>query len=137
MTKVFPILLAALAAALVAVLPAGANSKPTTGTRIGLVNPPAMFAANTPFYVEHGFTCDVGDGECSTSQISANASFELYLDDVLQPSTVDVDVRDAVIGKLYLTNFASGLAAGTHTFVGVWYLDGVVQQTRTATISFS
>lgn len=137
MTKVFPIVLAAVAAALVVVLPATANSKPTTGSRVGLVKPPAAYTAGAPFYVEHGFACETGDSECISSQISANGSFELYVDGVLQPSSVDVDIHDGGISKLYLTNFASGLQAGTHTFVGVWSLGGVVTQTLTATIAFT
>lgn len=137
MAKVFPILLAALAAALVAVLPATANSKPTTGARIALGNPPATFAAGSPFYIEHGFACDLGDAECISTQISGNASFELSVDGVLQPSTVDVDIRDGAITKLYLTNYPSGLPAGEHTFVGLWYQNGAVVQTRTATITFN
>ena len=137
MTRTFPILIAALAAALVAVLPATANSKPTTGTRIALGNPPATFAAGAPFYIEHGFACGLGDADCISQQISANGSFELYVDGVLQPSTVDVDVRGDAISKLHLTNFVSGLPAGTHTLVGMWYLGGAVVQTRTATINFT
>jgi hypothetical protein len=136
MTRIFPILLASLATALVAVLPATANSKPTTGTRIALGNPPATFAAGAPFYVEHGFACALGDAKCISEQISANGDFDLYIDGTLQPSRVDVDVRDGAISKLYLTNVAAGLPAGTHTFVGEWHLNGTVVQTRTATISF-
>ena len=137
MTRVFPPLLAALAAALVGVLPATANNKPTTGSRIALGNPPATFMAGAPFYVEHGFACGFGDPECMSQEIGANGSFELYVDGVLQPSTVDVDVRGDAITKLHLTNFASGLRAGSHTFVGLWYLGRAVVQTRTATISFT
>ena len=137
MTRVFPTLLAALAAALVAVLPATANNRPTTGARIALGNPPATFAAGAPFYVEHGFSCALGDADCMSQQISADGSFELYVDGVRQPSTVDVDARGDAISKLHLTNFASGLPAGTHTLVGVWYLGGAVVLTRTATISFT
>jgi hypothetical protein len=137
MTRVFPPLLAALAAALVAVLPATANNKPTTGSRLALGNPLATFTAGAPFYVEHGFACGLGDSECMSQEISANGSFELYVDGVLQPSTVDVDVRGDAITKLHLTTFASGLPAGTHTFVGLWYLGRAVVQTQTATISFT
>jgi hypothetical protein len=136
MTRIFPPLLAALASALVAVLPATANSKPTTGTRIALGNPPATFAAGAPFYVEHGFACALSDADCISEQISANGDFDLYVDGVQQPSTVDVDVRDGAISKLHLTNVPAGLSAGMHTFVGVWHLNGAVVQTRTATISF-
>ena len=137
MTRIFPTLLASLAAALVSVLPATANSKPTTGTRIALGNPPATFAAGAVFYVEHGFACALGDAECTADQISANGGFDLYVDGVLQPSKIDVEVGDGGITKFHLTNFASGLSAGTHTFVGLWYLNGAVVLTRTATISFA
>lgn len=126
-----------IAAVLVAVLPAAANNKPTTGARISLTAPPATFPANSPFHIEHGFTCDLGDGSCLGDQISANGDFDLYLDDVLQPSNVDVNRLDGgVIGKFRLTNYSSGLPAGTHTFVGVNTLDGTVVLTRTVTITF-
>lgn len=127
-----------VAAALVVALPAAANNKPTTGTPLPL-GPlgPTTFPANSPFHIKHGFTCELGDANCIAEQISANAGFDLYLDGVLQPSTVDVDVIDGVLGKLYLTNYPSGLPAGTYTFVGVHTLDGTAVLTQTKTITFS
>ena len=127
-----------IAAVLVAALPAAANNKPTTGAPIPL-GPlgPTSFAADTPFHIEHGFTCDLGDASCIKDQISGNADFDLYLDGVLQPSTVDVDLIDGVLGKRHLTNYPSGLPAGTYTFVGVHSLNGTVVLTRTKTITFS
>ena len=129
------VLVGCVAAVLLVALPATANNKPTTGTRIGLFAPPATFAADTPFFVEHGFACELGDGVCLGGQISARSSFTLSVDGVLQASTVDVNNAGGVLTKLYLTNFPSGLPAGTHTFVGVW--DGGVTQTITAVIVFS
>jgi hypothetical protein len=127
-----------VAAVLVVALPAAANNKPSTGTPLPL-GPlgPTTFPANTPFHIEHGFTCDPGDANCIAEQISANAGFDLYLDGVLQPSTVDVDLIDGDLVKRYLTNYPSGLPAGTYTFVGVHTLDGIAVLTRTTTITFS
>jgi hypothetical protein len=127
-----------VAAVLVVALPAAANDKPSSGAPIPL-GPlgPTTFPADTPFHIEHGFVCALGDGTCLGEQVSANAGFDLYLDGVLQPSTVDVDQRDGALSKLYLTNYPSGLPAGTYTFVGVNTLDGVAVMTRTKTITFS
>jgi hypothetical protein len=132
------VIVGCIAALLVVAFPAEANNKPTTGARLGL-SPlaPTTFPANTPFHMEAGFVCDLGDGKCLSDEISANAGFDLYLDGVLQPSTVDVDLIDGVLGKLYLTNYPSGLPAGTYTFVGVNTQDGIVVMTRTKTITFT
>jgi hypothetical protein len=134
----FFVLAGCIAAVLVVALPATANNKPTTGPRLGL-SPlaPTTFAANSPFHIEAGFTCELADAPCMAGQISANAGFDLYLDGVLQPSTVDVDLVDGVLGKLYLTNYPSGLPAGTYTFVGVNTQDGITVLTRTKTITFT
>lgn len=127
-----------VAAVLVVALPAAANNKPTAGTPIPL-GPlgPTSFPANTPFHIEHGFECALGDANCIAEQISANAGFDLSLDGVLQESTVDVDVIDGAIVRRHLTNYPSGLPAGTYTFVGVHTLDGVAVLTRTKTITFT
>ena len=132
------LLVGCVAAVLVVALPASANNKPTTGARLGF-SPlaPTTYPANTPFYIEAGFACDLGDGRCLADQISGTAGFDLYLDGVLQPSTVDVDRIDGALTKLYLTNYPSGLPAGTYTFVGLNLQDGAVTFTRTKTITFS
>jgi hypothetical protein len=121
--------LALIGSMLVVAAPATANSKPTTGQRISLYAPPTTFPAGTPFYVEHGFICALSDVGCIKTQISGLSSFSLYVDGVLQPSTVDVDTvggSGGSISKRFLTNFPSGLPAGDHTFTGVWNLDGFV-----------
>ena len=98
--------LVVVAAVLVVAAPASANSQPTTGTRIGLFGPITTFPANTPFYVEQGFTCVLGDGSCIGQFISAQSGSTLYVDGVLQPSTVDVDIFGGNnIEKRWLTNF--------------------------------
>jgi hypothetical protein len=137
MRRRLAVLLGCLAALLVVALPATANQKPTTGTRIALGNPPATFPANTPFHIEHGFTCELADANCMAEQISDRGDFDLFLDGVLQRSTVDVDVIDGSIRKLRLTNYPSGLPGGTYTFVGRNLIDGNVVLTRIATITFT
>jgi hypothetical protein len=131
------LLLSLAAATLVVAAPATANSKPTTGTQIRLFAPPTTFPANTPFYIEQGFICDLGDASCIAGFISAQSGFTLYVDDVLQPSTVDVDVvSGGGIEKRYLTNFPNGLPAGEHKFVGIHNSDGTPVPV-TATINFT
>jgi hypothetical protein len=129
-------MLSLAAAMLVVAAPATANSKPTTGTQIHLFAPPTMFPANTPFYIEQGFICDLGDASCIGGFISAQSGFTLYVDGVLQPSTVDVDVVGGGIEKRYLTNFPNGLPAGEHKFVGLHNADGTLVPV-TASIDFT
>jgi len=130
----------AVVLALMVVLPASANSAPTTGPRIGLFVPPATYPANMPFHVEQGFTCYLGKGisDCA----NAGTYFVLYVDGVQQPSQVDVDrlVTDdgtPIIRKANLTNFPQGLSPGWHTLTGVFYYDGSFNQVVSATILFT
>ena len=109
------------------------NNKPTAGTRISIFGPPTTFAAGTPFHIEHGLLCarpDVGD--C----MNASSHFDLYLDGVLQPSTVDIDNLGSSMLKENLTNYPTGLAAGTYTFTGVFVSNGTVLGSFTRTIAF-
>lgn len=131
--------LVAAAAVLVFAAPASANSQPTTGPKIGFFFPPTTFAANSPFHVEQGFACDLTDAGCIATQIGGQSSFALYVDGVLQSSTVDVDAAGGsggFIEKQWLTNVPSGLAAGIHTFIGVWTVGGI-DTTRTITVTFT
>ena len=130
----FAVCAAAVAVAVLGVASATANSKPTTGERLAAAA--TTFAANTPFYVENGFACDLGDGVCLATQIG-RGEFDLYVDGVLAASTVDVDKADGSVSKLFLSNFGGGLPAGDHTFYRVWLQSGVVVQTVTQTVSFS
>jgi hypothetical protein len=134
--RVVVVLAAVAALSLAAALPASANSKPVTGPRISFFAPPASFAADSPFYIEQGFGCLLTDRACMTSQITGQSGFQLYVDGVLQPSTPEVDVTDGVIRKFQLTNFPNGLPAGTHTFVGVFIVDGVANE-MSMTIDFT
>ena len=141
--KQLVLLLSLAAAMLVVAAPATANSVPTTGSQIRLFAPPTTFAANTPFFIEQGFIVPLGDGDGAAIEISSKSFFTLYVDGVLQPSHVDIDVVDGGVGagldieRRYLTNFPAGLPAGAHTFVGQSFLDGKLVDTRTVTITFS
>jgi hypothetical protein len=131
----------AAASLIVAVAPAGANNKPTTGPRIPFNNGPDTFSANSPFYIEQGNGCLLSDSACMTAYITGQSTFVLYLDGVRQPSTPDVDLDAAnhIIRKFQLTNYPNGLPAGMHTFRGEWIVDGVVDDSQTTdmTINFT
>jgi hypothetical protein len=139
-----PRLVAAVAvmAVLVVAAPASANSIPTTGTQLRLFGPDTRFPANTPFYVEQGFIVPLADGGIGMhNEISAQASSTLYLDDVLQPSQVDIDVvDDPVFGpsieRRWLTNYPNGLPAGEHTFVDVFTSPCCPATTQVKTVTF-
>ena len=128
------VLVGCIAAVLVTAVPATANNnKPTTGTKISIFGGPATFAADTPFHIEHGLLCALPDvSDCTNAQ----SHFDLYLDGVLQPSTVDIDNLGDSLLKENLTNYPTGLPAGSHTFVGVFVSNGTVFGTFTRTIVF-
>jgi hypothetical protein len=127
--------LAAALAALVVAVPAHAGQLPTTGTRIALLAPPSTFAANTPFYVEQGFTCEADKIGC----LSGLTQFDLYIDGRLTPSATDLTFGAAgeLLSKLDLTNDPSGLGAGPHVFRGEWIYLGALVLTQTVEITFS
>jgi len=135
--RYLPLVLCLAALLVVAASPAAANSKPTTGTRISFFAPPGTFAANTPFYIEHGFGCDTTIGDKVSDCMNASTHFDLHLDGVLQRSTVDVDNSPTFYLKRNLTNYPAGLPAGSHTFVGDFVFNGTTLLTLTITVTFS
>jgi len=121
------VLFGCVVAAMLLTIPATANNRPTTGPQINLLVPPATFPADTAFHVEHGVLCGKGAiSDCT----NASTHFDLDLDGVPQPSTVDVDNfkvnGDHFILKRNLTNYPDGLPAGPHTFRGTFYVNGAV-----------
>jgi hypothetical protein len=129
------LVLAALLAGLVVPLSAQASGIPTTGTRIALLAPPSSYAAETPFYVTQGFTCEASKTAC----LSGLTHFDLYVDGQQLPSATDLTfgTDGTLLSKFNLTNFPSGLAAGPHIFRGEWYYLGELVLTQTVTINFS
>src|SRR5512132_315890 len=128
------LVLGALLLALVAPLSAQASGIPTTGTRGGLLAPPSTFAADTPFYVTQGFTCEASKTAC----LSGLTHFDLYVDGQQLPSATDLTFATdgTPLSKFNLTNFPSGLSAGPHCFRGEWYYLGELVRTQTVTIDF-
>jgi len=116
-----------------------ANTLPTTGTRISLFAAPPTYPASTPFYIEQGFACQAipGEPDFVGDCMNAGTHFDLWVDGVAQPSTVDIDNEPGAYLKRNLTNYPEGLPTGTHTFVGVFVFDGFVTQTVTVTIVFT
>jgi len=133
---------AAVAGAMYVAAPASASDTTPTGTPI-FFNGPTTFAANTPFYVEHGFVCNPGAAFQADCQYLGTGTFSLYVDGVLQPSTKVVTfVPDqygvfGVLDEEWLTNFPNGLPAGTYTLLGVWTLNHAPFATKSITITFS
>jgi hypothetical protein len=136
MRRGFLFLVICIAALVVAASPVAANSTPTTGTRISLFDPPTMFPADTPFYIEHGSACEAAAGDSAADCMNADTHFDLYVDGSLQPSKVDIENSPAGWIKLNLTNYPAGLPAGRHTFVGVWLQDGSPYNALSARINF-
>jgi hypothetical protein len=131
------LLLALVGAMLVVAAPATADSpKVPTGTRISLFFPPTTFAANTPFYVEHGTGCNLGTSSVGGCDLGP-WNFSLYVDGVLQPSTEVLLNVNGLLEEFWLTNFPSGLPAGDHTLAGVWTVKGAVVLERSVTITFA
>ena len=104
------------------------------GTRIGLLAPPTTFAADTPFYITQGFTCEASKTAC----LSGLTHFDLYVDGQQLPSATDLTFATdgTLLSKFTLTNFPSGLSAGPHVFRGEWYYLGELALTQTVTIDF-
>lgn len=135
MRKLILPLVAAAALAAAAVPAASALRMPTTGPRISLFAPPATFAADSPFHVDHGWICDTPPSAC----LDPGTRFELLVDGQDVPSAHDLeyDPKATSVSEFDLSNFRFGLPAGTHVLEGRWYLDGVLSLDLTATITFS
>lgn len=127
----------AVAAVLAFAAAASANSVPTTGARISLFVGPSQYPAGTPFYVEQGFICPLG----SAVDTCTNSDFVLTVDGHEQQAVTDIDqqVRDGAryLQRDELTNFPSGLSAGTHTLTGDWFQGGVLTSTQTLVVTFT
>lgn len=136
MRRLFLFLAICVAVMLVAASPVAATGTATTGTRISLFAAPATFAADAPFFVEHGTVCDASAGDQASDCMNANTHFDLYVDGVLEPSMVVIEDSPMLWVKLNLTNFAGGLPAGRHTLVGQWFQGGSVYFTLSARITF-
>ncbi len=138
--------LTVVAATLALAASALATHVPTTGTPIRLLNPaatPATFAANTPFFVRHGWGCLPEERDLC---LDPTSEFRLYIDGRRMPSALDLELNvtcpvgtrpsDECIAKVNITNVRFGLPAGSHAFRGEWWLSGELNIVREATIEF-
>jgi hypothetical protein len=135
-----------VALAALAALPASANNVPRTGGKIGLLcvylgTCPAeqSYAADTPFYVAHGWS-DVTDNWQEI--VDPDSHFELLIDGERVPMATDLELglgRDpASVSKTNVANMRHGLPAGIYTFVGRWYgADGNLAFEAVKTVTFS
>jgi hypothetical protein len=101
--------------------PAGAASKEVIGPVISpLTGHPTTFAADSPFHVANCWALPAG------TPATGHYSIALSVDGTLvEPSFTEFGSTDAnpdVVRRCYVWNFASGLSAGTHTFVLTWYV---------------
>ncbi len=104
------------------------------GDRISLCAPPASYPANVPFHVNHGFGFDEVDA--ATFFATQDPRLDLTLDGVpLQPlESFSTDVSPG--GRFtWVYPFPNGLT-GSHTFVGEWYEQGVVDLRLEVEITF-
>lgn len=79
---------------------------------------PTTFPAGAPFYIEHGWVDDVGIPQ------KGNFGFTVTVDGVLYDKA-DYKVRinnGGIITYEWGYNFPAGLPAGTHVFVGHWWV---------------
>jgi hypothetical protein len=137
--RMLALVIVACAVAAVGVTPASGNSIPLTGDRLGLLNPePTTFPANTPFHIEH-FAAQCGVEEIAAGCLDAGTHFDFYLDGVLQPSGVDIDLvshEPLVLRRWNYVNYPAGLPAGTYTFTSYAYFMGALIGSFSRTVTF-
>ena len=114
------ILIVALVAALLITIPASAKEK-IVGERINIRTGDAFtFDADTPFYVEHGFS------EFNPKDIKfKDVGFDLFIDDIQQevdylrkaPYKID---KVTVFLVRFIFNYPDGLSVGDYVFRGEW-----------------
>ena len=82
---------------------------------------PAVFPADTPFWVGYGFAPDVASSAGRSLDEDA-ARFELDVDGACIETRVELTNEDGVIvRKSVVAAFPSGLPCGWHAFSGRWY----------------
>ena len=96
---------------------------------------PAVFPADTPFWVGYGFVPEPG-GE-SHAALDDATRFELAVDGELVLLHTDVRSGDGhPVSKHSIASFDSGLPAGWHHFEGRWYDAGTLVLTSDRSIQF-
>ena len=99
---------------------------------------PAVFPADTPFWVGYGFVPEPGEpaGE-SQAALDDATRFELAVDGEPMPLHTDVKSGDGhPVSKHSIATFGTGLPAGWHRFEGRWYDAGTLILTSDKSIQF-
>lgn len=119
----------------------GPEGVPLAGARISIFPgsaTPAVFPANTPFWIGSGFVAEPGDADAALDDSSESGSrFELGVDG--EPAALVTDVRveeGRVVSKHSVASFASGLPPGWHHFAGQWYDGGLLVLSSERSIEF-
>jgi hypothetical protein len=98
---------------------------------------PAVFAADTPFWIGYGFVPEVGGSGESPVALDDATRFELIVDGENVPLRTDVKRGDGhPASKHSVASFGSGLPAGWHRFEGRWYDTGTLVLTSDRSIQF-
>jgi hypothetical protein len=124
-------------AALVVVTVSPANETSGEEDRIAIFPggaTPAMYPAETPFWVGYGFAADPDNG---TGLDEATTRFELDVDGHPVSMLTDVHSESGLsMRKTDIAEFALGLPAGWHDFSGRWYDAGRLILSSRAAIEF-
>ena len=124
-------------AALVVVTVSPSNGMSPKEGRIGIFPggaTPAMYPADTPFWVGYGFAADP---EGDTGLNEETTRFELDVDGVPVSMLADVQSEAGLpVRKTEIAEFPSGLPAGWHDFSGRWYDGGRLILSSRAAIEF-
>ena len=127
-------------AALVVVSVSRANGTGSASTRISIFPggaTPAVYPADTAFWIGYGFAPELGDTGEATQELGDETRFELDVDGTSMEMRTDVRMeRAAPMRKTDLADFPSGLPAGWHEFVGRWYDGGKLILSSRASIQF-
>ena len=143
MRRLFNAAAMSLVLLLVVIAPVAAGRPPRTGDQINLFDPPSSFPASEPFWVGHGWCSTADDEDPLRSIVSPSTAVKFTVDG--QPVVTGTDLSrnvsfddgvTCIAFKVNYHNFAKGLAAGSHTITGCWYLLGELQFCLDATIQF-
>ena len=127
-------------AALVILSVSRANGNGGASARIGIFPggaTPTIYPADTAFWIGYGFAPDLGDSARAMQELGENTRFELDVDGKSMAMRTDLQMEGAApLRKTDLAEFASGLPAGWHEFVGRWYDGGKLILSSRASIQF-
>ena len=98
---------------------------------------PAVYPADTAFWVGYGFAPELGDLADEPPELGDETRFELEVDRVPAEMRTDLQMeRAAPLRKTDLAEFPEGLPAGWHELAGRWYDRGKLILSSRASIEF-